>query len=143
MVLRRTEASVKKFNREVNNFAKTLDSKHFRPFLQKLGIEALGGIVRMTPVDTGRARGNWQVAINHSITNEVNRLDANGGSTITQGVNVIRGQLPSKAVGQAIHITNNVPYIEELESGTQSSQAPRGMVAVTLARLALMFARVR
>ena len=43
-------------------------------------------------------------------------------------------------LGENVFITNNVPYIIELEDGHSKRQAPAGMVAVTFANLnAMMF----
>ncbi len=99
---------------------------------KKLAFQILEGIVNMTPVDTGRARGNWQVTIGApSAAVDENRFDKAGGGTISAGAAVIS----SLTDLGAIYITNNLPYILPLERGHSQRQAPSGMVQVTLDRV--------
>src|SRR5690606_23664498 len=113
-----------------------------------------------TPVDSGRARGNWQVTIGTPASGVVPVSDKQGGQTIAKGTETINAIPPFDVVW----ITNNMPYIEVLEYGLfnppdpgpskdprpdrkgrvlvkdgYSQQAPQGMVGVTLAELRTMF----
>lgn len=99
----------------------------------------LATVVPATPVDTGRARGNWQVGVGYSVTNEINRLDKTGQTAINQGRAAIAGRPP----GMSIYISNNVPYIGRLNEG-YSAQAPAGFVemAVRAAVLHIRNARI-
>lgn len=74
-------------------------------FIAKTG-DLFTSIILLTPVDTGRARGGWQIE-------------------------------SSETAGGGIHIEifNSVPYIIYLEFGW-STQAPRGMVRISLAQFA-------
>ena len=101
---------------------------------QKIALQILEGVVNMNPVLTGRSRGNWQVTIGSPASSEINVTDKDGGATITSGSQIIQ---TITELG-AVYITNNVPYIIELEKGT-STQAPQGMVQVTLDRLGSQF----
>lgn len=105
--------------------------------VQKLGIDLLRRIVLKTPVDTGRARGNWFVTINAASGETTTAADKSGHATINRGSAVITGLTEP----QAIWISNNLPYITALENG-HSGQAPAGMVAVSIAELETFFARV-
>lgn len=87
----------------------------------------LATVVPATPVDTGRARGNWQVSTARSITSEINRLDQNGGSTISLG----QSRINTRPRGATIYICNNVPYIQRLNDG-YSAQAPAGFVQLAV-----------
>lgn len=80
-----------------------------------------------TPVDTGRARGGWQVEIGKAPAGE-GPPDKQGGATIAAG----SAQIGRVVGGDIIYIVNNVPYIEKLEYG-HSQQAPQGMLRVALA----------
>jgi hypothetical protein len=86
-----------------------------------------------TPVDTGRARSNWRVAIDRPADGFVGALDQSGQSAIAIANSVI-ATFRSR-VNRAIHITNNLDYIVDLERGS-SAQAPEGMTrkAVQAAR---------
>jgi hypothetical protein len=123
--------NVKEFNAAIGEFAKKLPVEHVVPFHKKIALECLRRIVLRTPVDTGRARGNWQLTIDVPATGEVANLDKAGGGTIAAGIGNIGGLRPFTVV----YLTNNVPYAEALENGHSKGQAPNGMVAVTFAEL--------
>ena len=82
-------------------------------------------IIRRTPADTGRLRGNWQTDLNSPATSTLNRL---GDSvSIAEALAVCnRAEL-----SDSIYLTNNLPYALPIENGS-STQAPRGMVKVTV-----------
>lgn len=94
-----------------------------------IAFELLRRIIIKTPVDTGRARNNWQVTINEPAEGESN--DPQASST---GVSTIN----SVGLGQTIFITNNVPYIIFLEEGS-SGQAPAGMLEISISEVAAIF----
>ena len=98
---------------------------------RELAETALARIIERTPVGTGHARANWQVSLNRPATGTVSGTDAGGAATLARGAAVIaRDRDPFSTVW----ITNNVPYIQELEQGT-ATQPPAGMVARTVAEL--------
>jgi len=79
--------------------------------------------VLATPVDTGRARGNWLVGLNFPVEAEAESEDRGGGSTIAAGnADIAR----ARAVDD-IWLSNNLPYITKLNEGS-SFQAPVGFV---------------
>jgi hypothetical protein len=84
--------------------------------------EVFSNIIQMTPVDTGRARGNWQCTIGAPFTGE----DDTGDVLKMQSV------IPRRA-GSVVYLTNNVLYIRALEYDFHSRQAPAGMVRVSVA----------
>jgi len=128
------------FNAKLKASAKKLTEKQFMLLLRKIGFEMIRSIVIMTPVKTGRARGNWQVSFNRAATGQVNTLDKPGNSTISKGEGVI-GNLKRMSLKQVeqIFITNNLDYIVDLENGSSKTQAPAGMVAITVARIGSIF----
>ncbi len=72
-----------------------------------IGLEVLTRIVRKTPVDTGRAKGNWIVSFcAPDPMADITNLDKNGGATMTEGANKLgteRDTLPM------VYIQNNLP----------------------------------
>ena len=95
-------------------------------------INVLKGVVLATPVDTGRARGNWQVSISKPIESQNSVNDLSGGSTISKGV---AKTLAQKKVKYPIFwVVNNLPYIEELNKGS-SKQAPVKFVETVIKRV--------
>jgi hypothetical protein len=95
-------------------------------------------VVLATPVDTGRARANWQVGIGEPELGATEDTDPGGGETVARNNLVISGSKPEAE----IHLTNNLPYIEALNEGS-SSQAPAGFVEEAVAVGAAAAAQVR
>lgn len=94
-------------------------------------------VVIATPVDTGRARANWQVGLGVPVTEATEDTDQGGQGTITKNGATIRARQPK----QNIYISNNVNYIEALNDGS-SSQAPANFVGIAV-RAGLAFLRTR
>lgn len=108
-----------------------------RLIVGKVGLEALRGVVDKSPVDTGRFRGNWQVAIGTEPSGTLDTTDKNGGPTIAAGAGAVSAY--SAVMGfPKMFLVNNLPYAIPLEEG-HSSQAPGGMVALTVAEIESMF----
>jgi hypothetical protein len=98
--------------------------------VRALTLETMKRIVMRTPVDTGRARGNWNVGVGSPDRSTTEGTDRAGGGTIARGSAPIAAW---QGTG-SLFITNSLPYIIPLEDG-HSSQAPAGMVKVTIAEL--------
>lgn len=83
-------------------------------------------IIKRSPVDTGRFRGNWQFTIGSpAIGNTANT---------TPPTSDLMAKANALEAGMVFFMTNNLPYGERLEFG-YSNQAPAGMVRVSLAEL--------
>lgn len=97
-----------------------------------IGINLLNGFTRVTPVDTGRARGNWFVGINspkRDIDLMRRALDAmNDGLRVFSMTKSLARKYPE------IIISNNLPYIERLNDG-HSTQAPKKFVESEIDRV--------
>ena len=78
-------------------------------------------LVYSTPVDTGRARSNWQVEIDRPASGTVDPVPA--AVALERAAATVQRSMP----GSTIHITNNLPYIGRLNEGW-SAQAPAGYV---------------
>jgi hypothetical protein len=77
----------------------------------------------------GRFRGNWQFSLGSPESGVVDRIDGRSSETL----NALIAQANTMTAGQVAYIVNNLPYAIPLEYG-HSTQAPSGMVRVTLAR---------
>lgn len=106
---------------------KTLDK--MRRAVRKITLDAFSGCIMMSPVDTGRFRGNWQTAIGSAPTGTVEALDPSGAIVIAKVQGVTAGMEP----GDVVYMANNLPYAQRLEDGW-SGQAPGGMVKLTVQR---------
>lgn len=106
-----------------------------RVIFRKIALDLDARIVLGTPVDTGRARGNWFPSINTPSSRvDLSASDKSGGSAISAA----QGIVTVADLGDTIWFTNNLPYILPLENG-HSKQAPIGMVDVNLNAVAAFY----
>lgn len=95
--------------------------------LRKTALELQTGVVMMSPVETGRFRGNWQVGFGAINTNTSSPDDPAGSAAIARTA----AELDSWTPGTTIWLTNSLPYARRLEYGW-SKKAPGGMVRLTV-----------
>lgn len=101
--------------------------------LAKIGlgtaIQVFNNVIIETPVDTGRARGNWQCTIGAPASSVLSEEAAKSAKDdITS--DIVQWKLTDVA-----YLTNNLPYIEGLEFGNPgSNQRPNGWVRVNVAK---------
>lgn len=112
--------------------------------VRRILIEAWRRITSKTPVDIGRAKGNWNISAGDpDLTVDLEKLE-----TSPIGAPAPLPTLPPKGEDR-YYISNSVPYIDRLENGGYnpgplttgsgySLQAPQGMVKVTLQELTLV-----
>ncbi len=115
------------FNSMIRTYTQKLLPKQALTFLKWLAMGVLRRVVLKTPVDTGRARGNWQVTVSSPAEGEVDVTDKRGRDTIANG----KAGMADARYSGIIWLTNNLAYILSLEGGW-SQQAPVGMLAVSL-----------
>ena len=106
----------------------------------KVALTIITDLAYRTPVDTSRAISNWQVtlgapAIGNIAPHYAGRLGSTYSASASETVSLAKLILKSKKPGQAIYITNSLPYIRRLNEGS-SQQAPAGFVerAILLGR---------
>lgn len=97
--------------------------------IKKLTLDIVANLVRApseggTPVDTGWARSNWIPSIGTSPESPAGSKENVTDAQRLSG----EGEVLGYQFGQGtVYITNNVPYIKDLNEGT-SQQAPEGFV---------------
>jgi hypothetical protein len=98
-------------------------------------------LVRETPVDTGRARSNWLLSLGSPTGAFISphspipkrkdprkkRERRNANTAISAGESIVLSFTPGDKESQVLWISNNTPYISDLNSGT-SVQAAQGFV---------------
>jgi hypothetical protein len=107
--------------------------------VRKSTLEVFGAVVKKTPVDTGRARANWNVsqnAVNTATTDSTSQARAQAEVQKALGI----------PAGGVVYLANSLPYARVLEYGEYpnppkngkgktaggfSTQAPAGMVRLT------------
>jgi len=101
--------------------------------VKDVAIGVLTSVVRDTPVDTGQAKSNWQVAMMKpaSGTRAAYVPGEKGSTSLDNTIAAIemgQAKIENEYIsGSEIHITNNLEYITDLNDGA-SSQAPPGYV---------------
>lgn len=95
--------------------------------VRKVALATDQAVVMGTPVDTGRARANWITALDAASPAVTDAVGAS--AALEQAASVISTYDGDR--NTAIHITNNLPYIERLNDG-YSAQAPAGYVEAGL-----------
>lgn len=116
------------FARRMNVIAERVEANTEKK-VRRAALAADQTAVLATPVDTGRARGNWRVDIGNPVfTFDPELKDPSGAGPIAQGAAVAQ----TWRVGAGpIFISNSVPYIGRLDEG-YSAQAPTGMSALAI-----------
>ncbi len=97
---------------------------------RKIAFELLIRITERMPVDTGRAKANTQLSINHRPQGSLPDTDPTGGRVLANGQTLL---WTGFSLGDLIWIANNVEYIYPLEFDAHSKQAPAGMFRVSVA----------
>lgn len=114
-----------KWSIDLGKYAKKTEQK-IDDVKRKVAFSLYSSIAKKTPVDTGRARGNWHITVGKE-SFEV--LERKGLSHFEEETSKING-----SGDKPIYIQNNLPYIKALEYG-HSKQAPNGMVGLAMANV--------
>jgi len=126
--------SPREFAIDLKKFGK-VTREQARMIFQKIALDLDSRIVLGTPVDTGRARGNWFPSLN-SPSSAVDMSATDKSGAVAQGR--LSGVIAGAKLGDTIWQTNNLPYILPLENG-HSGQAPEGMVDINLNAVAAQY----
>ena len=138
------ESELRKFQSQLRKEADLADAAG-RKFVADASVDLLRRLVSRTPLRTGHARGNWQATEGTPASQEIpkDRSTSMGPQeVIAAGAAKIKTALkPSKRRRRIpnLFISNLVPYVEILETGT-SSQAPNGWIAISILESEAAFA---
>ena len=104
-----------------------------------LGLELGSRIIRMTPVDTGRAQCNWNTSVGEPEATVTDQAVKGGGPAL----NRLAGTVADLKIadGDTMYLTNGLPYIEPLNEGT-SVQAPEKWIEQATGQVQKMVPRV-
>lgn len=109
------------FRRDVEKFKKKAE-KAAEMIFRGTFLDLSRLVIRRTPVDTGRLRGNWQTSLNAPAS--AARYSGNPEGEASK-------ESARAKIGDRLILTNNLPYAGRIERGS-SRQAPKGMVRVTV-----------
>ena len=132
-------SNIHEFNLGLRHFAERSVPDAVGDFRDALALEALRGVALLSPVKTGRLRGNWQVTISAPAEgHDPNKKDPspNAGQVISEGARVIASA--ERQPFEPIWLHNGVPYAGYVNGGTPKVTAVR-MVERTVERLKRAF----
>jgi len=99
--------------------------------VRKVTIDITTALVRMSPVDTGRFRGNWMIGVGSPNVSTIDAVDKDGSTTVAR-ITTAAGSLEA---GGVVYITNSLPYARRLEYGwSKQAPSPPGIVRLTVQR---------
>lgn len=136
------------FDRKVKVFTTKVTPEQVLTVQRSISLVALGQLTKRSPVDTGRFRASWTVAVtNPDISVKPPPTKAKRKSKTRRrasefpapNINEADSKLKAELVPyQIVYLNNSLPYSELLEQGS-SAQAPQGVVATTVAFIASRF----
>jgi len=115
------------FGQDIARYAARTGEK-IRSVNKAIAMELLSGIVKDTPVDTGRLRGNWQTSAGTPVLTEIDRLDKNGATVIKE----IATNIDPMGV---TYMTNNLPYAKRRNDEGGAGGVNAGFVEKNFARI--------
>ena len=98
--------------------------------VRNVTIELGTAVMKDTPIDEGRAKGNWQTTVGAPATGIIDRVGHD--AAIAELVQNAGG------AGSVTYIANNLPYIYRLELGWSKQRAPYAMVRKNFTRIESM-----
>jgi hypothetical protein len=125
----------RKFAAQLDSFMETLVPEKANLVKQKVALQLLFGVVMLTRVDTGRARGGWSVSLRHPSSKDTKLLDKGGNNVRMRG----KGSIEASKPGEDIYINNPVVYVPILNDGDKNRTGDH-MVERTMARVGAQFA---
>lgn len=96
--------------------------------VQKTTFRIFSSIIYVSPVDTGRFRGNWIASDGSYSMETLDVLDLTGNATVKKMEEIVF----SIKAGGIVYMVNNLPYAIPIEYG-YSQQAPTGVVRTRIA----------
>lgn len=124
-------ADLKTFVRRIKLRARKIE-KNTDTMVRKVILAVDQAVVLATPVDTGRARANWQPTLGDPATGTLPEPKSSGAGLqmALEAANRIAAMYKG-GQGSVVHITNNLEYIEYLNQGS-STQAPANYVGTAI-----------
>ena len=128
--------NVIQFNAALTRATKKINGD-IQKFIKQICLETFKRIIMRTPVDTGRARGNWQVEIAKPASGTVE--EGMWDAVFETGAAKL-AMIPPFSV---VHITNNVEYCYYLEYVKPSRQHPSGFLEITLQEMRIWLSSIK
>jgi len=100
----------------------------FTANLNKIALQVLDDLIKVTPVDTSRALSNWRIGIGEPPSGFIEAyFEGSEGSTqmssAKQAYEIGRFDVSLRKFGEPIYISNTAPYIVDLDRGNSTQFA--------------------
>ncbi len=121
-------ASPATFGQTLNQFKRLVRQRHVQA-MKTTATAVHERVVTVCPIDTSRAKSNWQMTTDMPAVQEVPFVEGRGGSSLGEALSITtenrKQVLKQYRFGQEVWVTNVVPYIVMLDNG-HSPQYPGG-----------------
>ena len=103
--------------------------------VKRITLELFKLVIEKSPVDTGRFRANWNVSLNSP--DKTTTKDTDDSSRGKPSVDKMEDKIISYSFkDQSVYLCNSLPYAVRLEDGWSHTQAPNGMVRLSVIEIA-------
>lgn len=123
-------SSLGDFGKHIQGRAAKLEDETAR-LLKETVLAVVTDLAQSTPIKTGQAQANWLTNIGAPFPYYMANEDANNAAQ--DSIDFARRALVGVKFDSEIHITNNLPYISQLNAGS-SKQAPALFVQAAVLR---------
>lgn len=127
------EVDLKQFIKQVEEFSTKAFGAVDKVF-QEVVVDLGQSVVTLSPVLTGRFKGNWQLTVGSPANFSLLTTDPEGDNTMTK----IRQQAATLQSGQIAWLANQLTYGPLIETGDHSPKAPQGVVGITAVKFLAM-----
>ena len=105
------DADLLAFNKRLEGFVEAVKQATTNT-LQQIVVEVGTSVVMLSPVLTGRFRGNWQMTVGQPASNTLLTEDPDGAATLA----ALRQMAATLTPGEVGYIVNNLEYGQNVES---------------------------
>ena len=114
------------FSQQISRFSKKA-GKNMATVQRKIAFDLSKKVIEETPVESGRAKGNWLPSIGSPSGDTI--------GVVSESVAIGKVKLVADSISgdKTYYLTNNLPYIRPLEYG-HSPQQPAGWVRLAVQR---------
>lgn len=120
-------ADLDSFNKELEAFT-TATEQALTQTLRETVIEVGATVIRLSPVLTGRFRGNWQMTVGVASNHSLATTDEDGQATLAQ----IKQMAATLNPGEVAYIVNNLTYGINVETEGWRATPPYMPVRLTM-----------
>ena len=128
------DVQTREFEAYIDRITRGMEPEVLRKTLVRTAFDFIGSAVKLTPVDTGRARSGWTPWVDAHPTPPGKTKPTVQGSGVAQGKSDGSYREDLTGADQSIEITNGVPYIVALEYGHSQQSTAAARISMRRAR---------